>query len=123
MAASTVPRYGIAKNDDATGRNTTMGWSNPAYAATLNLKPNAYDTNVVVAQLTGACTVNLDTSRAFAGDEISLLFSADASIRVVTLGTGTSNAGTISVAASKKASVRLKFDGVTWVEQCRTVTA
>ncbi|MFL5807935.1 MAG: hypothetical protein ACJ749_00360 [Flavisolibacter sp.] len=124
MAASTTPRFGTAAGDDNTGRVITHDFKRPAYAATVNLKPNASKTFAFFATLTGAITINVDTSRAFAGDELIIVLASDGTSRTATLGTGTkTTSGTIAPAISKKASIRFVFDGTDWVEFSRGVMA
>jgi len=117
------PRFGITPNDDNTGRVITYSYYNPAYAATLLVAPNASCTSYVVQQLTGAATINSSTGNAMPLDKITFLFNADSSNRVVTFGTGFSTSGTLTVTASKKASASFMYDGTSFVEVSRAITA
>jgi hypothetical protein len=123
---STTARYPLATkpNEDNTGNIVTNQYQNPAYAASIALKLNAARTVVKVAQLTGALSITAETSRPQIGDELTLLFNADATARTVTFSTGFSpSASTLVVAISKQATITFMFDGVSWVETGRAIAA
>lgn len=123
FAQSATPRGGATTaNNDNTGSKITQSFQSKTYAASIALKPNASITTVVVGQLTGALSLTAATTRAYAGDILRIVFSADASIRVVTFSTGFQSAGTLSVAATKYGSATFIFNGTTWVELCRALT-
>lgn len=114
------------KNVDNRAAQQIVDAQNPAYAATLNLvtKPKASHTTVKVAQLTGPATLNVATTNPYTGDRLQILFSADASVRTVTFGTGVAvSAATQVIAASKFGSISFMFDGTVWIETARAVTA
>ena len=117
------PRFGITPNDDNTGRVITYSYYNPAYASTLLVAPDASSTTYLVQQLTGAVTISASTGNAVPLDVITFLFNADSSNRAVTFSTGFSTAGTLTVTASKKASASFMFDGTSFVEVSRAITA
>lgn len=119
--ASTTPRFGITENRDNTSRVLSHDYLTPSYAATLAIAPKKYDTTVKPATLTGAMTVNATTTDAFADDELSFLFTADGTARIVTFGTNFVSAGTLTAAISKRATIKFKFDGVAYVEVARFV--
>jgi uncharacterized membrane protein len=124
FAQSTTPRGGsTTANNDNTGRAIVQSFQSKAYAATIAIRPNASITTVVVAQLTGAATITVSNTRSYAGDILRIVFSADASIRVVTFGSGFQSAGTLSVAATKYGAATFIFNGTTWVEISRAATA
>lgn len=122
FAQHTTPRFGTSVSSDNSGRTITQGFKSVAYAATVALKPNTQFTTVVVGQLTGAITVTATVTNAYAGDILRICFSADTTNRVVTFTTGFQSAGTVTVTASKYATVSFIFNGATWVELSRTVT-
>lgn len=64
-------------------------------------------------QLTGAMTINAATTLANLSqfDEVVFIFEADSSQRIVTFGTGFVSSGTVTVTASKGATVRAIYDG------------
>jgi hypothetical protein len=116
-------RFITGAAQDNTGRVATFHQDSVAYGSTIALKPTDYSTLAKVAQLTGAATVTAATTQSNIGDELKLLLSSDGTNRVVTFGTGFSSSGTLTVTASKKATATFIFDGSTWVEVSRIVTA
>lgn len=116
-------RIGALKTGDSTGGGLVYKASAPAYTATLALTPDAYHTEYLVGQLTGAMTINITESEAKTNDKILFIFSADGTNRVVTFGTNLASSGTLTVTASKKASALFVYDGSDFVEVSRTVTA
>lgn len=114
---------GTGENQDNTGRVITYDYKEPAYAATITVRPADSRTYVNVGQLTGALTLNTVVTDCVAGATLVLLFKSDGTNRTVTLGTGlTSSAATIVVSANKNASVSYVFNGVAFVETGRAVT-
>jgi hypothetical protein len=123
---STTARYPLVTkpNEDNTGNIITSQHQAPAYAASIALKLNAARTIVKIAQLTGALSMTAETTRPQIGDELTILFNADATARTVTFSTGFApSAATIVVAISKQASTSFMFDGVSWVETGRAIAA
>jgi len=118
-----MARFGIAKNEDNTGRVLTHDYKKPAYASTLSVALNASKTFVEPAQLTGAVTINAVVTSCQEYDEAQFIFSADGTNRVVTFGTNFKTSGTVTVTASKYATVKFVFDGTYWLEVSRTITA
>lgn len=116
-------RFGIATNEDNTGRVITHNYLKPAYAATISITPNVSKLYVEPAQLTGTLTVNAVVTSALEYDEVVFIFNSDATARVVTFGTNFKSSGTISVSSSKYATVKFVFDGAYFIEMSRTVTA
>jgi hypothetical protein len=76
-------------------------------------------------ELTGALTVTAgvgtSTTPPNVGDKLTFLFATDGTQRIVTPSTGISAVGTITIPASKKASLSMTFDGATWVETGRAI--
>jgi hypothetical protein len=123
---STTARYPLVTkpNEDNTGRNITVEYQAPVYAASIALKLSAAKTYVKVGQLTGALSLTAETTRPQIGDELTVLFAADATARTVTFSTGmVVSASTLVVAISKFGSITFCFDGTNWVETGRCVTA
>ena len=125
----TTARFTGVKNADNTGSAISKGFQSVAYGATIALTVKPFDcyTLVQVAQLTGALTMTAGVGSAtlppFVGDEMQILFSADATNRVVTFSTGFQTSGTVTVTASKTATVKFIFNGTAWQEMGRVVTA
>lgn len=120
-AQATAPRFGTAKNQDNTGRALTYGYTQPAYAAIIAVAPAKYENVFAVATLTGALTVNTTTTNSKVCDYMTLILAANSTSRVVTFSNNIVSTGTLGVLASKQATIRFIFDGVNWVELCRTV--
>lgn len=125
---STSARFSGAKEADNTHRAYQEDYQAPVYAATIALaiKPNAAKTLVAVA-LTGALTVTANVGSAttppYLGDRIQFLFTPDGTSRVVTFGTGFLPTGTLSVTTAKYAQASFVFNGTSWIEESRAVTA
>jgi hypothetical protein len=107
---------------DNTGRVLTHAVIEPAYAATLSVTPNASKTWIKPATLTGAMTINIVDSLSQKYDELVIMLNADATNRVVTFGTNFKSAGTITVTASKTATLHFNYDGTDWLEAGRAIT-
>jgi hypothetical protein len=116
-AQTTTPRFGTTKNQDNTGRVLTYGYSAPAYAASIAIKPNAYETTVKFATLTGALTLTSTNTSCYAADKLSLIFVADGTNRVVTFSTGFASGGNITVNSGTTMTVNFAFNGSGWVQQ------
>lgn len=118
-------RIGSLLTGDSTGAGLVHKTSAPAYAATLALTPDAYKTHYRVAQLTGAMTINLTVTESHEDDIILFSFSEDSNSggRVVTFGTGFESAGTLTVAEDKYATAMFVFNGTSFIEVSRAITA
>lgn len=120
----TTPRFTPGANQDNTLRTVTQDYLNPAYAASIALKPVQAYTLVNFQTLTGALTLTADTTQPFVGDEMELLFTPDGSSRTVTYSTGFAvTAATQVVTTAKFATAKFVFNGTVWVERSRSVTA
>ena len=118
-----MARFGIASHEDNTGRVLTNYYVKPAYASTISVNLNASKSYVAPAQLTGASTINAVVTNCVEFDEAQFVFSADGTNRVVTFGTNFKTSGTVTVTASKYATVKFVFNGTYWIEVSRTITA
>jgi len=118
-----TPRVVTGANQDTTGRVITQDYQAPDYAATLAVVPTAQFTCFNVAQLTGAMTVNATVTNMYIGDEVTILLATDATQRIVTLGTNILSSGTVTIPASKTATVKLVFDGANLRCISREITA
>lgn len=119
---TTIPRFGTTKNKDKTARNITYSYSAPVYGATLAIVPKEALNLIIPGTLTGAMTVNATLTGLQIADRLVMVFTADGTNRVVTFGTGMVSSGTLTVTASKKATVEFIFDDVALVETNRTIT-
>jgi len=116
-------RYGSDDYQDYTGRLITQEYLAPAYAATLAIEPTKQFTTINVAQLTGALTINATVTGCYIGDEVTILLATDGTQRTVTLGTNILSSGTVTIPASKTATVKLVFDGTNLRCISREITA
>lgn len=109
-----------------TDRILTNSFQTPAYAASININTTASKTLVLVGALTGALSLTAGvgdgTNAPFVGDKMTFLFTS-ASIEVVTFGTGLLSTGTLSTAAGKTANITFIFNGASWCESHRAITA
>lgn len=99
---------------------------NPTYAATIALIATDYRTEkmmVDVGLLTGALTMTADLTLPCTGDELTLIFKSDGTGRVVTFSTGFIVNTTLTLIASKSATVSFVFSGQAnaWVEKGRFI--
>jgi hypothetical protein len=112
---------------DNTDRVRNNEFLDPVFAATIALKPKASYTLVKPGVLTGALTMTADVGSGandappFVGDKIEAMFTADATGRTVTFGTGFVPNGALVVAISKKATASFMFDGAAWLETGRVL--
>lgn len=117
-------RFQSGAGKDNTSRILNNEFQNPTYAASIALVLNKANTVVKIA-LTGALTltagVGTSTTPPNIGDTLTVLLAADGSARIVTFSTGIVPDGTLTVAASKKATAAFMFDGVAWLETARTI--
>lgn len=126
---SALPRFTGAKNTENTYVGFAADYQAPVYAATIALaiKPGAAKTLVQPATLTGAVTFTVNVGDAnnapYVGDRIEFLLVPDGSSRVATFGTGFLPTATLSVTTAKFAMISFIFNGTSWIEEGRSVTA
>lgn len=118
-----MPRFGLLKNEDNTGRVLTFAKLTPAYAASVTIVPNAAKTYVIPADLTGALSLVATVSQSQDCDELVCVFKASGANRVVTFSTGFASAGTLTVLSGKSGSVTFVYNGTAFVEKCRALEA
>ncbi len=86
------------------------------YAATsvpvLKSQEGVRPIHLCYAQLTGAMTINANVSGLWQFQQVFIHFATDGTERIVTFGTGFVSSGTLTIAASKDATVQCVFDGV-----------
>ena len=118
-----TPRVVTGPNQDTTGRVITQDYQAVTSGATIAITPTAQFTLYNVSQLAAAATINATVTEMYIGDEVTFLFSADGTNRIVTFGTNFVSSGTVTVTASKKATVKGVFDGAAIRIVAREVTA
>ena len=117
------PRIVPGANQDVTSRVLTNDYQAPVFSATISPVIAAARTVIGPVALTGATTFNPSIAQSYIADEITVLFSnGTGGALVVTTGANVSSLGTLSVAAGKKGSIYMIFDGSTWVESGRAAT-
>ena len=118
-----TPRHGTSATADQTYKATgmTLHYSEPAYAATLAITPNARESVYKVGALTGAITINATVTDCSAGDRIYFMFEASGGTRVVTLGSNIDASGTISIADTKTAGFSAIYNGSAFVPLGREI--
>jgi hypothetical protein len=131
---STLSRFPVTNPPSADNTSAVLNNSviSVPYAASIALVTKTANSLVVIGQATGALSLTVGVGTAgpvaddvlpFVGDTLQLLLSSDATGRVVTFSTGFAGAGTLTMIASKKASIDFTFDGVAWVETGRSIGA
>ena len=118
-----MPRFGLTKSDDNTGRVLNFAKLTPAYAASVTIVPNAFKTFVLPADLTGALSLVATVTSSQDCDELVCVFKASAANRIVTFSTGFASAGTLTVLSGKSGSVSFIFNGTAFVEKGRALEA
>jgi hypothetical protein len=125
LAFTTVDaqRFGTPPAGDNTGRTLTYAYSTKAYAATLALRPNAYENIYKVDSLTGTMTVTISTnSISKVCDRTTIMFVSDSATagHVVTFSTGTAPSATLTVDKNQRAAIEFIFNGGVWIEVARS---
>jgi hypothetical protein len=121
-------RFQTGKSKDNTFRILNGELQSKVYAATIAVTTTLARTTVKFGVLTGALTVTVGVGSATTppniGDEVEMLFEADATGRTITFSTGTvPSAATLVLGISKKGYASFMFDGVGWIETGRTIGA
>ncbi len=110
-------RYGNLPEDN-TGRQITQQHENEAFAATIGVAVTGQRTTIVIAQMTGAATLNVTEDLAVGalqeGDELVVITSADASSRTLTLGTKLKGANLVLL-ANESGIIKGHYDGTDFV--------
>ncbi len=109
--AIAVTRFSDAKEINAFESKGLKAWSQIYESTSAPVLKSALVQVVSYAQLTGAMTINATVTNLLQWDEVILILEADASQRIVTFGTGFVSSGTVTIAASKGATIRAIFDG------------
>lgn len=127
----TTPRYGIAKNQDNTGRVLNYNFVSTADAAgadTVKLSPNAWTTIIrpsAALRVSDSIQYQIaSTAYSHVGDNIQCLFLAGAgTCKVKFIGTNWkagSGTTTLSMSSGTRATITFVFDGSYWIEVSRT---
>lgn len=119
---ASAQRFGVPPSGDNTGQSVTYSTAAPTIGSTDSISPGASYSYYTMA-IASAKTLRLRNVKAKKWDVAQIVFSADATNRLVTM-TGTkmySNAttDTMTVYASKIAWVRFLYDGTKWIQTGR----
>ena len=89
----------------------------PVFAATLAVTINAQETILKPGTLTAAMTINATNGASLQlGATLKIVLVSDATIRIVTFGTGFGPSGTLTTVASKEAVRLFHFSGTQWID-------
>ena len=124
IAQSTAPRYGIAKNQDNTGRVLTFNYSviNDAAGADSTISfPNAYQTTYTVNMLDSLTFKQPNVTASYVSDKIEIIASGASGTKLKFYGTYWKSTGSAILSANGRAVIDFVFDGAVWVETNRTV--
>jgi Ca2+-binding RTX toxin-like protein len=124
-----VARFTGAANKNNVDTQAFNDYLSPVYAASIALvvKPHANNTLVTLA-LTGALTLTVNVGSATAppmiGDTLQILATSDGTTRTITFSTGFNpTLATFAVTTAKFGNIAFVFNGTTWVETGRTISA
>jgi len=109
-------RFGTTANSDNTGRALTYKYQAPAYASTIAVTLNAYETIIKPAALTGNVTFNATVTSSKIGDKVYFMFSASAADRTVTFGTNFTPTATLVVDSGEVATATFMYNGSKFIE-------
>lgn len=124
IAQSTAPRYGIAKNQDNTGRVLTFNYSviNDAAGADSTISfPNAYQTTYTVNMLDSLTFKQPNVTASYVSDKIEIIASGASGTKLKFYGTYWKSTGSAILSTNGRAVIDFVFDGAVWVETNRTV--
>lgn len=121
IAQSTVPRFGITKNNDNTGRVLTYGYLAPTQSATMVITPGKYDNLYALNTLTLSPVIQFTATAGYLGDRVTIIALASGATRTITMqGSVLYSASTFTIADGKKSTIQFIFDGAKYVETART---
>lgn len=118
-AQATTPRFGTTSKTDNTGRVLTYKYVTPTYDDTITVVPNAFETIVKVAALTGNSDIFATETYSRVGDKVVFIFSASGGARTVTFRTGLTASATMVVDSAQVATVSFIYNGTNYVETGR----
>lgn len=133
IAQVTVPRYGITKNNDNTGRVLTYAFVTTidvAQAAidTVFFTPNAWETTWRPSALNDSCVVKLTSNTAtyHVGDMFTIMLSKGSGNGRIRFGgsqfiISTTISTGIALAANKSMIMTLRWNGAKWIESYKMV--
>lgn len=123
-AQSTTPRFGTTAGRDNTYRPMTLklqSLTDAAGADTATISTSAYNTLVKIAVLDSFTLGSPTVTKAFLGDQMTILATGTNGDKLKFTGSNWVSAGTASISAGLKAVITFIFDGAKWVESGRVV--
>lgn len=124
MAQSTTPRFGTTAGRDITYRPLTLKLStltDAAGADSATIATSAYNTLVKIAVLDSFTLKSPTVTKAFLGDEMTILATGTSGDLLKFTGSNWVSAGTATLSSGLKAVIKFVFDGAKWVEASRVV--
>lgn len=129
FAQSTTPRFGIAKNQDNTGRVLTYALATTNDAAgndTISITPNAWETILrPSSNLTDSVNIRAYLTKAKLGDYLTVIInkgSGAGGVRFMsTYFVNDVSTNRYTIAASKTNIFRFQFNGVKWIMIGKTI--
>lgn len=124
VAQSTSPRFGTTAGRDNTFRTLTCkltALTDAAGADSATLSTSAYNTLVTIAVLDSFALKSPTVTKAFLGDQLTIIATGTSGDMLKFTGTNWVSAGTATLSSGLKAVVRFIFDGAKWVEASRVV--
>lgn len=129
FAQSTTPRFGIAKNQDNTGRVLTYALATTNDAAgndTISVTPNAWETILrPSSNLTDSVNIRAYLTKAKLGDYLTVIISKGSGAGGVrfmsTYFKNDVSTNRYTIAANKTAIFKFQFDGSKWIMCGKTI--
>ena len=116
-----MARFGTDPASTNSGAVVNYELNTPAYAAALTLSPNAFGSNFIPGDLTGALALTIDAANAQEADKLICVVKGSGAARIVTLTGDVISDGTRTAADAKQATIEFIFDGTNYVETSRFV--
>lgn len=107
-------------NKDNTARLYDFQIEEPAYAATVDVAPDASETFVHITDIDGDLTLNINNTNAKELDKVTVILQDldDATARTITFGGDAASSGTLTI-NNGKATATFVYDGSQYVETGR----
>ena len=124
FAQSTTPRFGTTAGRDITYRPLTLklqSLTDAAGADSTTITTSAYSTLVKIAVLDSFTLKSPTVTKAFLGDEMTILAAGSSGDLLKFTGTNWVSAGTATLSSGATAVIKFIFNGAKWVEASRVV--
>lgn len=124
VAQSTSPRFGTTAGRDNTYRALTCkltALTDAAGADSATIATTGYNNLVTIAALDSFTLKSPTVTKAFLGDQMTLVVSGSSGDFVKFTGSNWVSAGTATLSSGARAVIKFVFDGAKWVEASRVV--